>query len=246
EIHESQVAQTNLYSKLVFKRHRIAMPGDQFTFQRSGPGGPRGERELSIQAMQTIVDSINQIKINQTASLGAETKKFLFADSVNAYASNPNLSLKKKDIIYIRAIEKVNSARNIILSNIRRLNGIQEEINKYNVEIHKKYALPVACIIFILIGAPLGVMVKRGGFGVAASISLFFFLLYWAFLIGGEKLSERNFFSPFWGMWSANILLGSAGLFLTYRSVQETITIRFELLKKLIPKKWRSAEEMMR
>jgi hypothetical protein len=47
-------------------------------------------------------------------------------------------------------------------------------------------------------------------------------------------------------MWSANILLGSAGLFLTYRSVQETITIRFEFLKKLIPKRWRTAEEMMR
>jgi lipopolysaccharide export system permease protein len=246
EIHESQVAQTNLYRKLVFKRHRIAMPGNQFTFQQSGPGGERGERELSIQAMQRIVDSTMLVKENLATMLNKEAKKFLFADSVNAYAGNPNPSLKKKDIPYIRAIDKVNTARNIVLSNFRRIMNEQANIDKYNVEIHKKYALPVACIIFILIGAPLGVMVKRGGFGVAASISLFFFLLYWAFLIGGEKLSERNFFSPFWGMWSANILLGSAGLFLTYRSVQETITIRFELLKKLIPKRWRTAEEMMR
>ncbi|MGE5796457.1 MAG: LptF/LptG family permease [Ignavibacteria bacterium] len=246
EIHESQVAQTNLYRKLVFKRHRIAMPGDQFTFQRSGPGGPRGERELSIQAMQRIVDSTMMVKENFATMLNREAKKFLFADSVNAYASNPNLSLKKKDILYIRAIDKVNTAKNLVLANFRRIMNEQANIDKYNVEIHKKYALPVACIIFILIGAPLGVMVKRGGFGVAASISLFFFLLYWAFLIGGEKLSERNFFSPFWGMWSANILLGAAGLFLTYRSVQETITIKFELLKKLIPKRWRTAEEMIR
>jgi lipopolysaccharide export system permease protein len=220
------------------------MPADQFTFQQSAPGGPRGERELSIQAMQSIVDSINQIKVNQKSLVETDSKKFLFADSVNAYTRNSNPSLKKKDILYLRAIEKVNTARNIILSNLRRLNGTQEEINKYSVEIHKKFALPVACIIFILIGAPLGVMVKRGGFGVAASISLFFFLLYWAFLIGGEKLSERNFFSPFWGMWSANILLGAAGLFLTYRSVQETITIRLEILKKLIPKRWRTTEEI--
>ncbi|HVO73131.1 MAG TPA: LptF/LptG family permease [Ignavibacteriaceae bacterium] len=243
EIHESQVAQTNLYRKLVFKRHRIAMPAEQFTFQQSAPGGERGERELSIQAMQSIVDSLNQIKLNQKTFLQNESKKYLLADRVNPYSRNPSLPSKKKDILYIRAIEKVNTARNVILANLRSVDQRQEQINSYAVEIHKKYALPVACIVFILIGAPLGVMVKRGGFGVAASISLFFFLLYWAFLIGGEKLSERNFFSPFWGMWSANILLGAAGLFLTYRSVQETIIIRLELLKKLIPKRWRSVED---
>jgi len=242
EIHESQVAQTTLYRKLVFKRHRIAMPADQFTFQQSAPGQQRGERELSIQSMRRIVDSTMQVKENLTAALNTDAKKFLFADSANAYSRNPNLSVKKKDIAYIRAVEKVNTARNVVLSHYRRIINEQDNINKYNVEIHKKYALPVACIVFILIGAPLGVMVKRGGFGVAASISLFFFLLYWIFLIGGEKLAERNFFSPFWGMWSANILLGAAGIFLTYRSVQETITIRFALLKRLIPKRWRPTE----
>jgi lipopolysaccharide export system permease protein len=87
-------------------------------------------------------------------------------------------------------------------------------------------------------------MVKRGGFGVAASISLFFFLLYWIFLIGGEKLAERNFFSPFWGMWSANILLGAVGIVLTYKSVKETIEIKFTWLKKIIPKRFRTAESI--
>jgi len=56
----------------------------------------------------------------------------------------------------------------------------------------------------LFIGAPLGVMTRKGGFGMAASVSLFSFLVYWAFLIGGEKLADRNIISPFWGMWSAN------------------------------------------
>jgi len=116
----------------------------------------------------------------------------------------------------------------------------EREIEKYDVEIYKKYALPVACIVFILIGAPLGVMVKRGGFGVAASISLFFFLMYWAFLIGGEKLSERDFISPFIGMWAANILLTIFGIILTVKTNKETVTIQFSFLKKLIPKKFRT------
>lgn len=92
--------------------------------------------------------------------------------------------------------------------------------------------------MFVLIGAPLGVMVRKGGFGVAAGISLFFFLIYWAFLIGGEKLSERDFFSPFWGMWAANILIGIAGIILTIRTNLETVNISFDFFKRLIPAKW--------
>ena len=66
--------------------------------------------------------------------------------------------------------------------------------------------------MFALIGAPLGIRVRRGNFGFAAGISLAFFLVYWASLIGGEKLADREMLSPFISMWVANILIGSTGL----------------------------------
>ena len=121
--------------------------------------------------------------------------------------------------------------------------AMQDQINSYWVEVYKKYAIPFACIVFILIGAPLGIMVKKGGFGVAAGISLFFFLLYWACLIGGEKLGNRNMLSPFLGMWAANIIIGIAGLILTIKTVQETVTLNFLFIKKIIPKQWQTEEE---
>jgi lipopolysaccharide export system permease protein len=86
-------------------------------------------------------------------------------------------------------------------------------------------------------------MVRKGGFGVAASISLFFFVIYWAFLIAGEKLADRNVITPFWGMWSANILLVIAGILLTSKTVQETVLLNFSFLKKLLPKQWRNFSE---
>ncbi len=213
EIHESNVANTNLYRKLVFSKHRIAMNADQFSFQQSSPGGSRGERELNTQAMRRIVDSLSLLKNSQLNTYHKEVNKYLFADSTIAVVTSPSVIKPiNTAMIYARAIEKVKTARNIITSNQKRIEFTQGEINKYQVEIDKKYALPAACIIFILIGAPLGVMTKRGGFGMAASISLFFFVLYWAFLIGGEKLAERNFITPFMGMWSANIVLGVSGI----------------------------------
>ena len=240
EIHESNVANTNLYRKLVFSKHRIAMNADQFSFQQSSPGGSRGERELNTQAMRRIVDSLSLLKNSQLNTYHKEVNKYLFADSTIAVVTSPSVIKPiNTAMIYARAIEKVKTARNIITSNQKRIEFTQGEINKYQVEIDKKYALPAACIIFILIGAPLGVMTKRGGFGMAASISLFFFVLYWAFLIGGEKLAERNFITPFMGMWSANIVLGVSGIILMYRTVKETVTLNFSWLVKIIPKQLR-------
>ncbi len=111
---------------------------------------------------------------------------------------------------------------------------------EYLVEIHKKYAIPAACVIFVLIGAPLGIMARRGTFGVAASLSLGFFLLYWACLIGGEKLADRGLLEPWIGMWIANIGLSILGLYLTIRTARENPTIDWSALSRFIPKRLRS------
>jgi lipopolysaccharide export system permease protein len=238
EIHESDIKDTGMYRKIIFRNHRITMNADQFSFQQTATG-LRSERELSIEAMKVIVDSIKAQKRKYYTSLQSETNKYFFIDTINSSPHTINTSQTHK-LIYLRVQDRIKSAKTIILSNLRRVEWSDREIEKYDVEIYKKYSLPAACIVFILIGAPLGIMVKRGGFGVAASISMSFFLLYWAFLIGGEKLAERGFFSPFIGMWAANILLTFFGIVLTVKTNKETVTIRFTFFRKLIPKKLRS------
>lgn len=237
EIHQSDISDKNLYRKLLFKKHRIIMSAEQFSFQQSGPGVPRGDRELSTTTMSNIVDSLEQIKKNSLTSLNKKVDKYFFLN----YKSNTNTYYNKtqKDAVYSKAINNVSTTKNIILSNYNRINFLQDRINGYWVEIYKKYALPFACIVFIIIGAPIGVKVKKGGFGVAASISLFFFIIYWAFLIGGEKLGNRNMLSPFLGMWAANILLSFIGIILIVKTVKETKVIDIEKLKKFIPKKFK-------
>lgn len=242
EIHESDIARKNMYRKMIFANHRIAMNADQFSFQQSTPGGPRGDRELSSRDMKNIIDSLEVIRNNQSKEMELENRRYFFVDSTFAL-SQPYYGSVNQEFLYAKVIEKINSARNVIVSNVKRVEYTKGEINKYWVEIHKKYSIPAACIVFVLIGAPLGVMTRKGGFGMAASISLFFFLVYWAFLIGGEKLADRNMLSPFLGMWSANFLIGAIGILLTMKSVRETITLEFNWLKKLIPKTWRAQEE---
>jgi lipopolysaccharide export system permease protein len=82
------------------------------------------------------------------------------------------------------------------------------------VEIHKKYSLPAACLVFVLIGAPIGMRVRRAGPAVAF-LSVAFFLFYWLCLIGGEELANRLIIPAWLSMWLPNLVLGSLGLYWT-------------------------------
>ncbi|MCK4689604.1 MAG: LptF/LptG family permease, partial [Candidatus Marinimicrobia bacterium] len=112
----------------------------------------------------------------------------------------------------------------------------QKQVNKYSVEIHKKFSIPFACIVFVLTGAPLGVMTRRGGTAMAAIFSLIFFLIYYVFLIGGEELADMAFISPFWAMWAPNIILSFVGIYLIYYTAWEQTTIDFSWLFKFFKK----------
>ena len=243
EIHESDVKETGLYRKLVFEKHRISMDAAQFTFSQS-QGGLRGERELRVESMRAIVDSIKLNRNKYIVDFENEVNKYFFKDTAYATVYSTVNTQQTDALIYVRIQDRIKTAKNIIISNIKRFEWSNRQIEKFEVEIYKKYAIPAACIVFMLIGAPLGIMVKKGGFGVAASISLFFYLVYWTFLIGGEKLAERGVFSPIIGMWAANIFLGIIGIILLIKTNRETVTIKFTFLKKLVPKrmKYNSSE----
>jgi lipopolysaccharide export system permease protein len=94
--------------------------------------------------------------------------------------------------------------------------------NRFLVEYHKKFAIPVACIVFILIGAPIGVRAKRGGYGFAMGMSTVVFIIYYLALTGGEDLADRRLLPPWLSMWLANMVFLAFGLWLLRRTARET------------------------
>jgi len=100
--------------------------------------------------------------------------------------------------------------------------------NKYKVELHKKFSLPVACILFIMTGASLGVLFRKGGFTIATSLSFGFFLVYYIFMIGGEDLADRTILSPAVGIWTPNLVLFIIATYLMIHTVREQPPLRFQ------------------
>ena len=112
--------------------------------------------------------------------------------------------------------------------NLARLNADQAKLlrNRYDVEIQKKFSLAAACIIFVLVGAPIALRFPRGGVGLVIGVSLFIFAVYYVGLIGGEELANRSYISAFWAMWGTNVIMTVVGLVLTWRMGREASTGR--------------------
>jgi len=93
--------------------------------------------------------------------------------------------------------------------------------NRYLIEIHKKFSLAAACLIFVILGAPIAVRFPRGGVGLVLGVSLLVFALYYVGLIGGEALANNGYLPPFWAMWGTNVILTAVGLVLLFRMGRE-------------------------
>ena len=120
----------------------------------------------------------------------------------------------------------------------------RNEANRYRVEIHKKFSIPVACILFVLVGAPLGILARSGGIGTGASYSLTFFVMYWAALIGGETLADKGKIDGALAMWLPDIVIGAIGLFLVSRMGRHSQFFRYEWLRALLRRVGLSRKEI--
>ena len=99
-------------------------------------------------------------------------------------------------------------------------------VAKFNIEIHKKFALAVACFVFVLLGAPIALRFPRGGIGLTIGVSLFVFALYYIGLIGGAALAERRIIPAWISMWLANVIFAIAALWLLRTMGKEGSTAR--------------------
>jgi lipopolysaccharide export system permease protein len=218
------------------------MDVEGFDFTRSSESAfQRGNRELGAPAMLAIVDSLRRGREEVVDGLRERTTRD--ADSLldgqpvsspAAYAYAPGTAATYSALNDARAFSTT------VATELFRVENFDRQIDQYMVEVHKKYSIPMACLVFVLIGVPLGIMSRKGGFGTAATLSLGFFVLYYACLIGGEKLADRGFLSPFTGMWSANIIISLMGIYLTVRAARETVFIDMSFLARILPRRWRS------
>ncbi len=93
-------------------------------------------------------------------------------------------------------------------------------INRHKKEWHKKFTLSFACIIFFLIGAPLGAIIRKGGLGLPVVVSVLFFVIYYIISTVAERTAEYGDLNMFLGVWLSSLIILPIGLFLTFKATK--------------------------
>jgi lipopolysaccharide export system permease protein len=104
----------------------------------------------------------------------------------------------------------------------------KKSLRKYETEFYKKFSLAFACIVFFFIGAPLGAIIRKGGLGTPAVISVLFFVFYYVITITGEKFARELMVSAPIGMFASTFILLPIGAFLTYKATTDSSLMNVE------------------
>lgn len=139
--------------------------------------------------------------------------------------------------VYSNAISSVKFLKSIISNTIADDKYNQKIIIKHKVEWHRKLTLAIACIVFFLIGAPLGAIIRKGGFGMPVIISVGFFIIYHIVSVTSEKMVKESEMSITEGMWTANMILLPVGIFLSMKANTDSQLFAIPSLKRLFNKK---------
>ena len=238
EIHEIDLENYDHYRKIKFGTHQIIISIDDLLLNRTSEAN-RTDREMKVPAMiekiQQNKNSIEQIKkriitVKQDIGINSDNEMTLgnIIDEIenlknndmpkNAESREYNQDIPIAKYEQEEKIRSLNNNARQFQNEFTLIENYEKNNNKYLVEIHKKFTLAVACILFTLVGAPLGILVRKGGITIASALSIAFFLIYYILLIWGEQLADRALLDPAIGSWMPNIVLFIVGLIVLFLS----------------------------
>jgi lipopolysaccharide export system permease protein len=161
-------------------------------------------------------------------------KRNISIDSVYLISKIDKLELKKA---IQTAQSKIRRKNQNITGQIEFLKGFDRDINGYWIEFHRKFALSYAILVLFFIGAPLGAIVKRGGFGAPVVIAALLFMIYFVLMSVGDSLANAEVVSPFLGMWFAGLALTPVAIYLTYTAANDRPVFKKINFKSINPLK---------
>jgi lipopolysaccharide export system permease protein len=203
----------------------------------------------SLDIMYTEHEKLAAISINYNSSLNESVMNRFKTDSLQTKNSKvENIQIVNFDSLYSK-LSKNNigivlemaqrnaqaNQRNIIQSDID-LNNRIKTINRYVIELHRKYTLSLACIIFFFIGAPLGAIIRKGGFGLPVVVSVLLFISYYLVSMIGENVAREGVWLTFFAMWYSTFLYFVVGLFLSYQAITDSLLLNKEAYGRVFGK----------
>jgi lipopolysaccharide export system permease protein len=237
EVHEVKRTAPDQFNRTFYGTNRIRVAAVSNTFEQTENDDYRGDREMTICAMQDVVSRARQdMERLQREALSAVTVELRRLSKLGplrplAVDSSPPAPGGYCGLVRVLKRLLVPDSAHAALAPPRlslpptaqqpsfattayqqRLRASRQRAAIYEVEIEKKLAISAACVIFAMLGVPLAIRFPRGGVGLVIGTSLAVFSIYYVGLIGGEELGDRLIVPPFLAMWTPNLLFLAVSL----------------------------------
>ncbi len=246
ELHDGEIHEVppneeeRTYRRLMFKTHIInirTMGGDLERQDRNA----RGDREMSLGMMQASIHKLRSDLKGAVDRRDAVLHQAGFASYDEfVHAAVPHRPVRGLQALLRRVTRAFSSVGGLGRSGVKEgtqprfvspttadiiqmrqmeVGALDRRAQSLEVEVQKKFSIPAACLVFVLVGAPLGIRARRSGIAVAF-LSILFFVFYYLCLAGGEELADRRLLAPWVAMWTPNLVMGAIGLVLTLQAAE--------------------------
>lgn len=138
--------------------------------------------------------------------------------------------------IYNQAASDADRSNSHYMFQLHQKVDIQRNLRYHEIELHRKFTLSFACLVFFFIGAPLGAIIRKGGLGMPVIISVLFFIIYYIFDTLGVKMARDGVWNIWQGIWLSSIILFPIGVFLTYKAMNDSNLFNTEAYGRYIRK----------
>ena len=226
----------------IFEKQDQVIPMEGFAMGRTDANQFSNSQTKNINELQHDIDSLEKM-VNSATTRSYEPllKEQIFSrdnsvlpqpDSLRidksrfrdmaAMDSIATLQMREKERVWNQARTLAKNSRNMFSFDESAAKEALNQLYRSKVEWHKKMSLPVSIMIFVLIGAPLGAIIRKGGLGLPVVVSIIFFVIYYIISLSGEKLAKEGSWDAVYGMWLSTFILTPIAIYLTYKATNDS------------------------
>lgn len=238
----------NQLSHHIFDDQLLLVPLSGFAFERSDQEqfASRSETKNMNQLAYTI-DSLKQAQdsmvtvfenrlvkshLIRNLSMAADLDSLPALHEASVLRTLDTMSVENRNAVFGQAASWAEEARGYADYEQDFMRYTADLLYRAQADFQRKIALPFSIMIFFLIGAPLGAIIRKGGLGMPIVVSVVFFVIYYIIMITGEKFVKDGVWPAFWGIWISSLILFPIAIFLTYKSTNDSALFNPDAYKK--------------
>lgn len=183
--------------------------------------------KMAVDSLKQLNDSLKKEPLYYLEPIIHWKESLPIEDTVNYEVIQYNkitdlIEKTQREMIIAKAQNQMRSFKNFLEFAIIRKNQELTTLNKYEYEMYNKYTMPIACLIMLFIGAPLGAIIRKGGMGLPTIVSIGFFIIFYVLLTYGKKMSRDDVIPAIWGAALPALIMVPMAIFITFQASSDS------------------------